>query len=46
MHEELMELLIHYDTALPSSHEHISGGGRGQKGNPLLTLPFSEKEQN
>ena len=23
MHEELMELLIHYDTALPSSHERI-----------------------
>ena len=35
MHEELMEPLIHYDTALPSS----------QKGNPLLTLTFSKKEQ-
>ena len=39
MREELVELLIHYDTALPSGHERIKGG---QKGNPLLTLPFNQ----
>ena len=27
MHEELTELLIHYNNALPSSQERICGGG-------------------
>ena len=30
MHEELMELLIHYDIALPSSHKRIQGDQKSQ----------------
>ena len=44
MHEELMELLIHYNTALPSSQELTVFRGRGHA-SPLFTLPFSEKNK-
>ena len=40
MNEERMELLIHYDTALPSSYECIQGG---QKGNPFCLLVKKNK---
>ena len=42
MHDKLMELLIHYDTALPS----VMSVFRGRDSNLLLALPFSKKEQN
>ena len=48
MHEELTELLIYYNTALPSSQEHIYGGGHCTMPPtpvPLFALPFSKKNQ-
>ena len=43
MHEELMELLIHYNTPLLSSQELTVFSRRGHA-SPLFTLPFSEKK--
>ena len=48
VHEELTELLIHYNNALPSIQERIYGGGHCAMPPPpvpFLTLPFSKKEQ-
>ena len=42
MHEKLMELLIHYDTA----HVVMSVFRGESKGNPLLNLPFSKNKQD